>query len=128
MAYRIEYDPEARLDLRFHVREATWILDRIEARLRHEPTKEDRNRKPTRAGAPGPWELRVIPFRVFYAVDTAAQVVRVLSVYKKERDVWQRRGKTEEFDAETESNWAEGATEDGVSGGPRHSCGCTGRR
>ena len=52
VAYRIEYDPEAVLDSRYHGREASWIVDRIAGTLRPEPAKLGlRNRKPIGPGA-----------------------------------------------------------------------------
>lgn len=99
MAYDVEYTTGARLDLRFHVCEASWIVDQIEAQLRHVPTTtQARNRKPSRPGAPAAWELRAVPFRVFYDVDEDQQTVYVVAVFKKERAVWRRRGQKETLD------------------------------
>jgi mRNA-degrading endonuclease RelE of RelBE toxin-antitoxin system len=65
------------------------ILDDIESQLRHEPTVETRNRKPLLGLTPSfdhippVWELRVGEFRVFYDVDSVAEVVSVRAVRRK---------------------------------------------
>ena len=60
--------------------------------LRHEATKKTRNRFPADPGAPGDWELRVQPFRVFYDVDEDAQTVSIRAVLYKPRETPYRRG------------------------------------
>ncbi len=98
MAYRIDYDPEAKADLRSLMQERTRVLDAIETQLRHEPAKETRNRKPARPNPYGAWELREMPFRVFYTVDEEQQLVYVVAILKKERERWYRRGQEVRLD------------------------------
>ena len=74
------------------------MLDAIETQLRHQPTKETRNRKLARRNPYGAWELREIPFRVFYNVDEERQLVYVVAVLEKERERWYRRGKEVRLD------------------------------
>lgn len=74
-------------DLRTFDRER--ILDRLEALLTHEPTKETRNKKQLVGLTPpwkhvGPvWELRVGKFRVYYAVDEDDSRVLVRAIRQK---------------------------------------------
>jgi len=74
-------------DLRAFDRER--ILDRLEALLTHEPTKETRNKKRLVGLTPpwkhaGPvWELRVGKFRVYYAVDEDELLVLVRAIRQK---------------------------------------------
>jgi mRNA-degrading endonuclease RelE of RelBE toxin-antitoxin system len=65
------------------------ILDRIEAQLRHDPTRQTRNRKML-AGLVPPWEhrepvweLRIGEHRVFYDVDEAALTVIIRAIRHK---------------------------------------------
>lgn len=67
------------------------IRTTIEDRLRFEPDRESRNRKPLRQPAvfDARWELRFGPgnrFRVFYEVDRENQEVRILAIGVKERN------------------------------------------
>jgi mRNA-degrading endonuclease RelE of RelBE toxin-antitoxin system len=62
----------------------------INEQLSHTPTEETRNRKPMEQPAPfgASWELRCGPdnrYRVFYDVDSASNVVRVLAIGVKDR-------------------------------------------
>ena len=56
----------------------TWVLDRIEVQLRHEPTRQTRNRKilvglvPPWEQVEPVWELRIGEYRVFYDVEEIA--------------------------------------------------------
>lgn len=95
-AYEIKISPsvQAQLDLLRafdHVR----ILEAIEEQLTHEPLLRTRNRKPLEPTPPAladfakklmadvtaVWELRVIPWRVAYAVE--GRTVHVLHVSRK---------------------------------------------
>ena len=70
MAYRIQFTSSA--DEHFAqltAREQAIVLNAVKVQLRHEPTKETRNRKPLRPNPMAPWELRVGFIRVFYEVD-----------------------------------------------------------
>lgn len=65
------------------------VLDAVSRQLRHEPTKEARQRKllpglvPPFDAEPPIWQLRIGDFRVFCDVDTASAKVVVLAVRKK---------------------------------------------
>jgi hypothetical protein len=50
-------------------REQAIVLNAVKVQLRHEPTKETRNRKALRPNPLAPWELRAGFLRVFYEVD-----------------------------------------------------------
>jgi hypothetical protein len=76
------------------VAERSTLLEAIREQLAHEPLVETRKRKPLRPNPLAPWELRVGPLRAFYDVrppdpkrETLADVVYVLAVGKKERNV-----------------------------------------
>jgi mRNA-degrading endonuclease RelE of RelBE toxin-antitoxin system len=77
-----------------HVR----IIEAIEEKLLHEPLGRTRNRKPLEAVPPmlaeaaesilenvdAIWELRVVPWRVVYAIE--GKVVHVLWIFRKDRE------------------------------------------
>ena len=97
--YEIRISPQvqAQLDLLRafdHVR----ILEAIEEKLTHEPLVRSRNRKPLEPTPPAlaefvknllgdvtatVWELRVVPWRVAYAVEGRA--VHILYVFRKDQ-------------------------------------------
>ena len=82
MAYRVEFTKSAEkhfADLTAH--QQAIALDAIKAQLRHEPTRETRNRKQLRPNPLAPWELRVGFLRVFYEVDALQpDLVNVLAI------------------------------------------------
>jgi mRNA-degrading endonuclease RelE of RelBE toxin-antitoxin system len=97
-AYEVRISPmvQAKLDLMRafdHVR----ILEAIEEKLTHEPLVRSRNRKPLEPTPPtlasfvkkllgdvtAVWELRVVPWRVAYAVEGRA--VHILYVFRKDQ-------------------------------------------
>ena len=82
MAYRIQFTSSA--DEHFAqltAREQAIVLNAVKVQLRHEPTKETRNRKPLRPNPMAPWELRVGFIRVFYEVDALEpDLVNVLAI------------------------------------------------
>jgi len=86
----IEYAEGVADDLaRLRAFERVQILDRIEAQLRYQPTKETRSRK-ILVGLLPPWdhlepiwELRIGPYRVFYDVDESGSVVYVRAIRHK---------------------------------------------
>lgn len=88
--YAINASEEASSQLRWlrrHDRDgANKVEDAIGARLSFEPMREDRNRKPLTGDTAGLWELRVHPFRVYYDVDEAAQVVTLVKLLRKPRE------------------------------------------
>jgi mRNA-degrading endonuclease RelE of RelBE toxin-antitoxin system len=99
-AYEVRISPtvQAKLDLLRafdHVR----ILEAIEEKLTHEPLVRSRNRKPLEPTPPTlasfvkkllgdttvvVWELRVVPWRVAYAVE--GRDVHVLHVFRKDQE------------------------------------------
>lgn len=88
MPYRIEYSPDAEEHLRaLTVREQAIVLDTADKQLRHQPTRETRNRKPMRPNPVAPWELRVGNLRVYYDVEEQPEpVVYIRAVGVKERN------------------------------------------
>lgn len=74
-------------DLRTY--ERARILDRIEAQLKHEPTRQTRNRKilvgliPPWDHVEPVWELRIGDYRVFYDADEMASVVTIRAIRHK---------------------------------------------
>lgn len=63
------------------------MLDSVDEQLRHQPALETKNRKPMRPNPVAPWELRIGILRVYYEVESAETVVRILAVGLKDRDV-----------------------------------------
>jgi mRNA-degrading endonuclease RelE of RelBE toxin-antitoxin system len=88
--YTIEYAEGVADDLAdLRAYERARILDRIEAQLKHEPTRQTRNRK-VLVGLVPPWEhvepvwvLRIGEYRVFYDVDQMASVVTIQAIRHK---------------------------------------------
>jgi mRNA-degrading endonuclease RelE of RelBE toxin-antitoxin system len=82
VAYRIQFTKSAEehfADLT--ARQQAIVLNAIKIQLRHEPTRETRNRKPLRPNPLAPWELRVGFLRVFYEVDAlASDLVNILAI------------------------------------------------
>lgn len=89
MAFEIAFAESVTEQLRaLTAAERSRVLDAIERQLAHEPLAESRHRKRLRPNPMAPWELRVGTLRVFYEVAADARdVVRVLAVGKKERNV-----------------------------------------
>ncbi len=68
-AYAVEFAQSVEDHFRaLRVRDRTTVLAAINRRLRDEPLKEARHRKPLRPNPIAPWELRVGQLRVFYEV------------------------------------------------------------
>jgi hypothetical protein len=62
-------------------REQAIVLNAVKVQLRHEPTKETRNRKALRPNPLAPWELRAGFLRVFYEVDALeSDMAKVLAI------------------------------------------------
>jgi mRNA-degrading endonuclease RelE of RelBE toxin-antitoxin system len=82
MSFKIDYSPLARRQLRdLDAGPRKRLLDAIERRLVHEPTKEDRNRFKRRHPNPlSEWELREVPLRAFYDVDLERGMVYVQAI------------------------------------------------
>jgi mRNA-degrading endonuclease RelE of RelBE toxin-antitoxin system len=82
--FRIEFTPEAVDDLKtLRKFDQTRVVAAIEVHLPHEPTQETRNRKRLRPNNLAEWELRVETFRIFFDVDFAEEVVKVVAVGHK---------------------------------------------
>ena len=82
MAYRIQLTKSAEKHFAdLNARQQAIVLNAVKVQLRHEPTKETRNRKPLRPNPLAPWELRVGFLRVFYEVDALeSDLVNVLAI------------------------------------------------
>ncbi len=88
--YKIRFSEDVAVDL-VHVRanQRAWILDSIELQLRHEPTRQSRNRKmlvglvPPWEHVEPVWELRIGEYRVFYDVDQARSTVSIRAIRPK---------------------------------------------
>jgi len=88
--YTIEYAEDVSDDLaNLRAYERKRILDSIETQLKHEPTRQTKNRKiivgliPPWEHVEPVWELRVGEYRVFYDVDEAASVVMIRAIRHK---------------------------------------------
>ena len=88
--YVIEYAEGVADDVaRLRAYERKQILDRIDRQLKHEPTRQTKNRKPL-SGLIPPWEhvepiweLRIGEYRVFYDVDEMGSVVMIRAIRHK---------------------------------------------
>jgi mRNA-degrading endonuclease RelE of RelBE toxin-antitoxin system len=88
LPYRIEYSPAAVEHLKgLATSQQRTVLDSVDEQLRYQPALETRNRKPMRPNPVAPWELRIGILRVYYELEAAETVVRILAVGVKERDV-----------------------------------------
>jgi mRNA-degrading endonuclease RelE of RelBE toxin-antitoxin system len=103
VAYTIELTPEALGDLaRLRRIDQKKIAEAIEKYLRHQPTQTSQSRiKQLRSGTQPRYRLRIDPFRVFYNVDTSAQLVKVHGVVLKDKSLtWLREFAEQEVDEE----------------------------
>ena len=88
--YKITYSEGVADDLgRLRANRRAQVLDRIEAQLRREPSRQTRNRKIV-VGLVPPWdhvepiwELRIGEYRVFYDVDEAESTVIIRAIRHK---------------------------------------------
>ena len=82
VAYRIQFTTSAEKQFaQLTAREQAIVLNAVKVQLRHEPTKETRNRKPLRPNPLAPWELRAGFFRVFYEADAReSDLINVLAI------------------------------------------------
>jgi len=87
MRYRIEFVSAAKADLRvLRKSDRVRVLDRIEAHLTHQATRQSKSRiKALRPGTFPPYRLRVDEFRVYYDVAESEQLVIVFGVVLKTR-------------------------------------------
>jgi len=97
----IEYDEEAKEDLRaLSADQRGRVRSSVDGQLVHQADIRTTNRKPTRRGALGSWELRRPPLRIFYDFDERTVTVRAILV--KERNRYYRRGREVELDEPSE--------------------------
>ena len=68
------------------------IRDALAAQLTQQPVLETRNRKKLRPNQLAKWELRIGKFRVFYDLDEAEALVKVVAVGYKEGNLLFIRG------------------------------------
>ena len=66
------------------------VEDMVKEQLTHQADVRTRNRKPTRVGAFGSWEVRSPPLRIFYDVEADRVIIR--AVVEKRRARYYRRG------------------------------------
>lgn len=95
MSYRVQFAESVTDHIRWlTAAERTRVLNAIARQLMHQPLSETRNRKPLRPNPLAPWELRLGTLRVFYeVVSKDPEVVRILAVGKKQRDVLRIAGR-----------------------------------
>src|SRR5688572_154587 len=92
--YEINLSPIAQEDLKsLRKFEQKEVLKGIKAQLRHEPTKEARNRKRLDRNELAEWELRLGRFRVLYNVETGASRVQIEAIGVKEGNLLFIRGR-----------------------------------
>ena len=83
--YQPELTPEAVDDLRLLRKfDQQKLLDAIQAQLQDQPAQETRNRKRLRPNQLAEWELRVEDYRVFYDVDNANELVKIVAIGQKQ--------------------------------------------
>jgi len=72
---------------RMDARRVATVLDTVIRQLSHEPATATRNRKPLRANAVAPWELRIGDIRVYFDVaEDPEPIVTVRAVGIKFRE------------------------------------------
>jgi mRNA-degrading endonuclease RelE of RelBE toxin-antitoxin system len=91
-AIRISEDAKRQLGL-LRARDRSAILDQVEKQLAHAPTVPTRRRKLLEPNPLADWELRLGKYRVFYTADPEKEVVLVLVVGEKRRNVLVVEGK-----------------------------------
>jgi mRNA-degrading endonuclease RelE of RelBE toxin-antitoxin system len=85
--FRVEFTERAFVHLEsFRKFERNIILDAVKAQLPYQPTEETRNRKLLRDNPLADWELRIQHYRVFYEVDAARHLVRIVAIGHKEHN------------------------------------------
>jgi mRNA-degrading endonuclease RelE of RelBE toxin-antitoxin system len=92
--YEINLLPTAQEDLKsLRKFEQKDVVGGIKAQLRYEPTVETRNRKRLEPNELAEWELRIGRFRVFYNVESDAQMIQVEAIGVKEGNLLFIRGR-----------------------------------
>lgn len=89
-AFKVEFTEQAVEQLKKFVKsDRNVILDAVKIQLVYEPNTETKNRKLLRENELADWELRVGEFRVFYDIDGAERIVRIIAVgYKEHSDLF----------------------------------------
>ncbi len=92
MPYEIEYDPEAKLDLRALRADLRGIAeDGVARHLAQDAERDEGARKRLRPNPVAEWKLRLDPVRVYY--DVEGTTVWVVAIILKARNRLYRRGK-----------------------------------
>jgi mRNA-degrading endonuclease RelE of RelBE toxin-antitoxin system len=91
--YRLLFAPSADEDLAwFRKPEQRLIVEGAIEQLTHEPTNVTQNRKPMRPNPIATWCIRLREYRVYYDVDTEANLVTIRAVGYKDHNVLLIRG------------------------------------
>jgi mRNA-degrading endonuclease RelE of RelBE toxin-antitoxin system len=91
--YLIEVTEDAKADLYYYVAfERKIITSEIRTQLRHQPSRETKNRKRLRDHPIASWEIRSGKYRVFYEVDETSRKVTIVAVGHKEHNALFIRG------------------------------------
>ena len=95
--FQLDFTPEAIEDVeQLRVFDRRHIIAAIQEQLSQQPIVITRNRKKLRPNKLAEWELRIIPFRVFYDVDIDHSVVKIIAVGYKQGNILFIHG--EEYD------------------------------
>ena len=83
--FQIGFTPEAIEDVeQLRAFDRRQIIAAIQEQLAHQPIAITRNKKKLRPNKLAEWELRIIPFRVFYDVDVDHSAVKIVAVGYKQ--------------------------------------------
>ena len=83
--FQIEFTPEALEDVeQLRAFDRQHIITIIQEQLTHQPFAVTRNRKKLRPNKLAEWELRIVPFRVFYDINPDHSVVKIIAVGYKQ--------------------------------------------
>lgn len=83
--FQIEFTPEAIEDVeQLRAFDRRHIIATVQEQLSHQPIATTRNRKKLRPNMLAEWELRIIPFRIFYDVDLDRSVVKIIAIGYKQ--------------------------------------------
>jgi mRNA-degrading endonuclease RelE of RelBE toxin-antitoxin system len=83
--FQIDFTPEAIEDVeQLRAFDRRHIIMAIQEQLTYQPLEITRNRKKLRPNKLAEWELRIVPFRVFYDVDFDHSIVKIIAVGYKQ--------------------------------------------
>jgi len=83
--FQIEFTPEALEDVeQLRAFDRQHIITTIQEQFTHQPFAITRNRKKLRPNKLAEWELRIVPFRVFYDINLDHSVVKIIAVGYKQ--------------------------------------------